>query len=309
MIGKQYVFLPLNVAPILALKTCIFHLSDFIQGIAEMAHDVEFVEQDGRLRSAFVGYVTKGLPHIHHCKTNAFGFRIEQPVIELSHAALRTVGAAKPDGTTTDQVADYNAIGMSFANRYFVDANGLGCWRSGAFQLRGHVLLVQLLDGVPVQKQFAGNVRHRAGATPSAYIPSKPLGIEWGVGEKVGSFAFHFPAVPTKHPSNFDFQIDTCVATGEVANLPKLLVVPARARSSATVAGRFFERRTSVMIRALESPKMPRIFSSGRKQGNRYASRIRLGLREIAIEKTSHFLQQVQDAFCLMPQGLRRFSC
>lgn len=170
----------------------------------------------------------------------------------------------------------------------------------------GHVVLVQLLDGVPVQMQFAGNVRHRAAAAPSPYIPGKPLCIERVVGQKVESLAFHLSTVPAQHPSNLDFQIDAYIAIREVANSSMLLVVPTGVSSSTGVADCFFEHRMSVMIRALESPKMPRIFSSGR---NRYVSRGRLRLGGMAIEKSSHFLQHVQNAFCPRPQGLQRISC
>jgi hypothetical protein len=62
-------------------------------------------------------------------------------------------------------------------------------------------------------------------------------------------------------------------------------------------ADRFFERRTSVMTRADESPKTPRTDSSGRKPANRYASSRRLCLGEIAIEKTLRFLDHVQTVF------------
>lgn len=55
---------------------------------------------------AFLGDVAEGFSHVHHRKTDALGFLITQPVIELPHAVLRAVGAAKPDEAPTDQVAD-----------------------------------------------------------------------------------------------------------------------------------------------------------------------------------------------------------
>ncbi|EKD31085.1 MAG: hypothetical protein ACD_77C00405G0001, partial [uncultured bacterium] len=173
----------------------------------------------------------------------------------------------------------------------------------------GHVLLVQFLDGVPVQMQFAGDIRNRAAPAAPAHVPGKPLGVERIVRQEVEPFALHFSAVPAKHPSDPDFQIDARIPAGQVANPSQLLVVPARMRQPATVADGFFERRTSVMTRALGSPKMPRIFSSGRKWANRYASSRRLRLGEMAIGKSSRFLQRVQTGFCQMPQGLQRISC
>jgi hypothetical protein len=56
--------------------------------------------------------------------------------------------------------------------------------------------------------------------------------------------------------------------------------------SPAIAAQRFFDRRTSVMMRAFGSPKTPRTRSSGRKPANRYASRRRLRFFEVAIGKS-----------------------
>ncbi len=67
----------------------------------------------------------------------------------------------------------------------------------------------------------------------------------------------------------------------------------------------FFERRTSVMTRADESPKMPRTNSNGRKPANRYTSRRRLRLRIVAIEKSCQFPQQCQSAETRIQQGFQ----
>jgi len=261
------------------------------------------------LRGASMGRVAEGFPHVHHGKADAFGLLFAKPVIELPHAVLRAVESAKPDGASTDQVADHDAIGVPFADRDFVYADGLGCRGSGTFQLCRHVLLVQCLHGMPVQMQFAGDVRHRAGAAAPADIPGKPLGIERVVGEKVESFPFHFAAVPTEHPSDLDFQIDARISTGEVAYPSESFVVPAGVHPATGVADGFFERRTRVMTRALGSPKRPRIFSKGRKPGNRYASSNRLCWLEMTIGKPLRILEHVQRTFCPMPRGLQRFSC
>jgi hypothetical protein len=59
---------------------------------------------------------------------------------------------------------------------------------------------------------------------------------------------------------------------------------------SAVGAARFFERRFSLTMRALGSPKMPRTVVSGRKPGNAYAShsrRFRLPAAAIEIPSSS----------------------
>jgi hypothetical protein len=84
--------------------------------------------------------------------------------------------------------------------------------------------------------------------------------------------SFHLAAAPAKNPPNLEFQIDPRIATGQIPDAPCRAVVPTRVRSTTLLADRFFERRTSVMTRAFESPKTPRTNSSGRKPGNRYSS-------------------------------------
>jgi len=61
-------------------------------------------------------------------------------------------------------------------------------------------------------------------------------------------------------------------------------------QGSAVGARRFFERRFSLMMRALGSPKIPRTVPSGRKLGNAYAShsrRFRLPAAAIKIPSSS----------------------
>jgi hypothetical protein len=52
-------------------------------------------------------------------------------------------------------------------------------------------------------------------------------------------------------------------------------IVPAVMQASTAAAQSFFERRLSLIMRALGSPKMPRTVPSGRKPGNAYASQSR----------------------------------
>jgi hypothetical protein len=61
-------------------------------------------------------------------------------------------------GRPPNQVADHDAVGVPLANRYFVDTDRLRPRRARALQLRLHVLLVEFLDGAPVQIQFLGDI-------------------------------------------------------------------------------------------------------------------------------------------------------
>jgi hypothetical protein len=79
-------------------------------------------------------------------------------------------------------------------------------------------------------------------------------------------------------------------------------------RSAAFLADRFFERRTSMTTRAFGSPKTPRTSSCGRKPANRYASRRRLRLREVAIAKSCQFPKRPQIAESRIQQGFQAHS-
>ena len=293
--GQQDVFLTLDVTPVFSLKTGIFALSDLVQGVVQMAHHMKLVEQDGCLRRPPNGDIAKRLPHVHDRQPNAARLLLAQPIVELLHAGFRAILAAKPDRPASDQVAHHNPIGMPLADGYLVDADGLRPWRADPLQLDPHVLLVQFLDGMPIQMQFLGHVPDRAVSAAPADKPGKPLGVERIVGKEVESLSLHLAAALAENPSDLEFQIDPRVATGQIPNAPCRAVVPTRVRPTTFLADRFFERRTSVTTRAFESPKTPRTTSDGRKPANRYASRRRLYLGSLTIAKSCQFPKDRQS--------------
>src|SRR5207244_5745845 len=83
---QQRVFLPLDVAPPATLQPGIFALANLIQGLAQMAHDMEFVEQNRRLWRIGIRRQTEWLPHVHHRQANARAVPLAKPVVELAHA-------------------------------------------------------------------------------------------------------------------------------------------------------------------------------------------------------------------------------
>jgi hypothetical protein len=157
--------------------------------------------------------------------------------------------------------------------------------------------------------QFFGDILEGARATAPAHMPGEPLRIERIVGKEVQMLPLHLAAMPAQNPSNLEFQIDPSVATGQVAHTPCRSVVPTRLRSTTFLADGFFERRTSVTMRAFESPKTPRTNSCGRKPSNRYASRRRLCLGEVAIAKSCQFPKRRQSMEILFQPELRGDQC
>jgi len=167
--------------------------------------------------------------------------------------------------------------------------NDLRSRSAHSLELSFHILHVQRLDRVPVQRQFLRDILDRRPSAAAANKVSKALGVERIVRQKVEPFPLHLATMATINPPHLQFQKYPHVAGRKITHPPDLAVVPARVRAPADAAACFFDRRTSVMTRAFGSPKMPRTRSSGRKPANRYASRRRLHLFEIGIGKSCQF--------------------
>lgn len=90
-----------------------------------------------------------------------------------------------------------------------------------------------------------------------------------------------FAALAASDAPHLEFQEYAQAAGRKIASPAKLAIVPPGMSSSARPAGRFFERRTSVTMRACGSPNTPRTSSMGRKPGNRYASSKRRRFAEV----------------------------
>src|SRR6266852_740294 len=270
--------------PHTARKARIFALAHRIQSLAQMPHDMELIEQNRRLRCIRLRRQTERLPHVHDGKANARTLLLAEPGVELAHACLRAVLAAKPDRPPAHKVADHNPVGVTFADRYLVDADDLRTRRAHALELGFHVLHVQRLHGVPIQRQFLRNVLDCRPATPPADKVSKALGVERIVREKVEPFPLHLATTAARDPPHLQFQKYPRVTARKIAYTADLAVVPPHLNATATATSRFFERRLSVMTRAFGSPKIPRTVCSGRKPGNQYVSqsrRLRFAARAI----------------------------
>ena len=240
-----------------------------------MAHDVELVEQDARLRCVALGRVPKRLPHVHHGQANPRALLGSQPLEELVHAGLGAVLAAEPDRTPTFQIAHHDAVGVTLADRYLVDADDLRPGRSGTPPLLAHVLLLELLDRMPFEPELIGDILDRRGAAALADVEGEPLGVAGILGQEVQPLALHCQTTEAANPANLDLQEDPQTAAGEIADSAYRPIVEAVLNTATGPARRFFERRTSVTTRAPGSPKMPATACRGRRPEKRYESESR----------------------------------
>jgi len=286
---EQGVLLTLDVAPLFARESGVLALAYLIQRLAQVAHDVELVEQDGRLRRLLPGRITKGLPHVHHRQANAPALLVSEPGIELRHARLRAVLAPEPDRAHPDQIAHHDAIGVPLADRDFVDADGLGSGGARPGQLCRHVLLLQRLDRVPVEMQLLGHVLDRRLPATPAHVKGEALGVQRIVGQEVKRLPLHLAAGLAMNAPDFEVQVNTGIGTGQVAYPAYLPIVPTAVPPATGATSCFFERRARVITRAFGSPKTPLTFVWGRNPGKVYASRRRLRLRGVVIRKACQF--------------------
>ena len=172
---------------------------------------------------------------------------------------------------------------MTLADRDLVDADGFRSWRAHTGELRPHVLLLQVLDGVPVEMQLLRDVLHRGGATSPADVVGEALGVMRVVGQECQSLASRLATTAASHPPHLEFEIDPGIPVGQIAGATYRAIVPAVVHRAAGTADRFFSRRTSVITRALGSPNTPRSIARGRKPGNRYASARCIGFDDLDI--------------------------
>lgn len=236
---QQGVFLALDEAPVLAAQPGVFGLAHLVERLAEVAHDVELVEQDRGLRRGRRGGVAERLPHVHDGEADLAALLRPQFVVELRQTALRPILAAEPNGASGQQIADDNAVDVALLDRDLVDADHHWRWRAGLRQLRPHVLLLQALHRVPVQPQLARHIPHRGPAAPPSDIHCKPLRVAWIVGQEIQPLQLHAATAPAIHPSRLELQDNPVSAAAQIAHPPLPTVVPAPADLAAVAAATF----------------------------------------------------------------------
>ena len=207
--------------------------------------------------------VFKGFPHVHERKPYPFDFRGSEPFIEELQTLLRTVGPPEPDGPSSLQIADDDPVAVALPDGDLVNANGLGPGIAGTAEFLPHVLFFQSVDRLAVQMQLLGDILDRGGTATLANVKGKPLGVERIVGQEGKLLLLHLAAPPAQNTPDLQFEVDACVAAGEVSDQPELAVVEGQVCRTASSADCFFCRRVNRMTRALGSPKIPDTLCSG----------------------------------------------
>src|SRR5712691_1521707 len=82
-VGEQGVLLPRDEPALPAGYPRVLALADLVEGLAQMAQDMELVEQDAGLRGLARRRDTEGFPHVHHRESEPRGFPRAEPRVEL----------------------------------------------------------------------------------------------------------------------------------------------------------------------------------------------------------------------------------
>src|SRR6266571_4998099 len=272
--GEQGILLAFDELAVLALEPGVFRLAHFVQGLAQVAQHVEFVEQDGRLRrmGRLEGGGAEGLPHVHDRQSDLVALLGSQLLVEQIPTGLRALFAPEPEYPSALQVTHHDPVLVPLLDREFINPDHSRTGQPGSPQLFSHVLLLQLLDRVPVQPQFPGHRLNRGSPTAPAHAPGKAFGVQGSVGQPRQLLLFHLATALAVHPPDLHLQVDPCVPTGEVPYPARLVIVERAVNAPTGATDSFFPRRWSRKIRPLGAPKTPQTVALGRKPGKRYVS-------------------------------------
>jgi hypothetical protein len=247
-------------------------LSDLVERLAKMTDDVKLVEEYCSLGCVPLRRVPKWLPHIHDGDIDLLCALFPEKCEELVHALLGAVRSPKPDGSALFEVAHDNSVSVTLLNRDLVHANHAGLGLARAPELLPHITLVELLDRVPIEHVLLGDVLDGLVSAFRTDDVAEALGAKRAIKQPLQSLASHGLALPALDPPEVHLEVDAVVATREIADLARLLIVPAAMGGCARPANCFFERRLSRMTRAQRSPKRPVSSRTGVKPGKRYVS-------------------------------------
>ncbi len=270
-VGEQGVALALDEAAVFFAQAEVFLSANPVDGVIEMAQDMELVVNDSDVRTK-ADDVGKRLPHVHHRELDFRGFSRAEPLEEHFQVFLFASVAAKPDGTPPIQVADNDPINMAFADGDFINADGAGSRCPGPIHQHLKILLLQIPDRIPVQTKQTRHMGNRLLPTHPAHIQGKTFGEMSTVSQPFQAFGFHLATDVTVHATNVRLQINALVPTIQVPNPSSPSVVMMPPAFAAAPANCFFVRRIRVMTRACGSPQTPFKVRKARKPGKLYSS-------------------------------------
>jgi len=231
--GKQHIAIALDVGAVLASQALVLASTHFVEGIGEVAHDVELVEDDTGIGDVAGDRVAEWLPHVHHGQFDMgslFRPQISEKAVEVG---LLAALAANPDRTAAFQVADNDPVVVALADGDLVNADGPRGGPAGALHLLLHVELIEVLDRAMVQALHVGDRLVRHVAAQLAHMQGKALGVARVLCQPVEVLYMHATAPRTVDAPALELQVDAQAGNREVAHAADAFIVTASAAVAA----------------------------------------------------------------------------
>jgi len=171
--GQQRIALALDELALLSKDALVLAASDPIQGIGQMAHDVELVVNDLRRGNILERCVQELSPHVHDRKRDRAAALRAHLIKEPLQIFFGSATAPEPDRPSLIQIRHHQPIPVAFANRELVDADGTKMHgRRMTLQRAAHVVHLHAPDLIPAQAMELGHPRHRhlAAQLPDAIL-------------------------------------------------------------------------------------------------------------------------------------------
>jgi len=123
-VGQQRIALALDELALFVIDAFVLAAADPIQGIGEMAHDVELVVDDLRVGDILERCVPERFPHVHDRQRDRAAARRAHLAKEPVQVVFGSALAPDPDRPSLIQIRHDDPITMSLADRELVDADG-----------------------------------------------------------------------------------------------------------------------------------------------------------------------------------------
>ena len=218
---QERVALALDKPAVLDRHPCVFPAPGVIQSIAQVAHHMEFVEDNlGLGRMAHEG-VAEWLPHVHDDQIDtptAGGPHLNEESVHI--LLTSTQERTHPDGPFLFKIGHHEGVVVPFSDGDFIDSDDLEpSGRRMLGQKVPHVSCIHTADLVPGEPVHLGDLLDRHGPTLFADKPLETFGEAPGLGQPSESFLFHCLTVSAEESAVFELNMNPGAAGVQVSHL------------------------------------------------------------------------------------------
>jgi hypothetical protein len=248
-VGEQGVALSLDESTVLGGEAAVLTTANLVERVAEVAHDVELVEDHARLGCMAPERGATGLPPVHGGELDARRFLGTQRGKEAVHGGFGAALAADPDGPPAVEVANDDAVLVSLPDGDLVHADRPRCGQAGAGDLPLHVDRVEVFDRAVVEALRLGHGRVGHLAAERAHMPREALRETWVLRQPVEARYEHATAPRAVDAPALELDVDPKPASRTVTGTAGAFIIATAAPVATLRADRclFRRRNTSTL--------------------------------------------------------------